>query len=112
MATTYDIKKHKKGDTWNGVTFSLEINSSPAVLNGASIRASFRDPNGDVRATMSTDDGGITITDADNGEFKMDKQLINWPAMTYKYDIEITFGSGDVKTYIAGTWPICQDITS
>ncbi len=110
MASTYDIKKHKKGDTWNGGTFTLEVNAAPADLTDAAITSTFRDPNGDPRATFSVDDG-ITITDAAAGEFKFDKQVINWPAATYIYDIQITFANGDVKTYIAGTWPICQDAT-
>ena len=56
-------------------------------------------------------DNGITITDAENGKFQIDEQIINIAAGNYKYDIRITFSDGNVKTWIKGDFLVICNIT-
>jgi hypothetical protein len=56
-------------------------------------------------------DGGITVVDAPNGIFTIDSRIVDLPVGTYKYDIQFTFPSGVVKTYVAGTMTIKEEIT-
>lgn len=110
--SNYDFKNHKKGDTFEGVAFTVTKNGSALDLTGASIRMQLREKSetGTLGATY-TDGDGITITDPTNGVFTFDKQIIDIRAQKYYYDIEITLASGDVKSYIYGTWTITQDVT-
>jgi len=110
----YNFKDHKKGDTFEGVTFEIKVNGSALDLTGASLKMELRalEKTGAIAATFTdSSSGGLTITDESNGIFKFDKQVIDITAQTYYYDIQITLASGDVKSYIEGTWNIVQDIT-
>lgn len=109
----YDIPDTKKGDTFIGVQFTLQVNAVLVDLTGASIRMHLKvDKNEGTPATLMLQTGdGITITDAVNGEFQVDPQIIDCPANCYYYDIEIEFPDDTVKTYIEGEWTITQDIT-
>lgn len=55
---------------------------------------------------------GLTISDATHGIFRIDSQIIDIPAFVYLYDIQISFPSGEVETYISGTWTITGDVSS
>jgi hypothetical protein len=111
---TYNFPNHIKGDTFNGVEFTLEVNSVAVDLTNASILMYLKKQKApcDVVASFSTDTTKITITDAVNGVFQFNNQIIDVPAATYDYDIQITLNNGNVKTYIKGTWTILQDITN
>ena len=109
-----DFDDHLKGDTWDGYDFQIldEITSVPISLVGATIRAMFRlQTNKNKVYEMSTAYGTITITDAANGKFGLDEQIINYDAGTYLYDIEVILASGQVKTRVGGKWTIKQDVT-
>ena len=56
---------------------------------------------------------GISLTDATNGIFKIDAFDLDdtFIAGTYFFDIEFTNGSGEIDTYIQGTFKITQDVT-
>ena len=110
----YNFKDHKKGDTFPGVSFKISVNGLPLNLTGASIKMQLREltPTGAVGATF-TDLAGITIdATPTSGIFVFDKQVIDIPAVLYYFDIQITLASGDIKTYIEGTWNITQDRTT
>jgi hypothetical protein len=101
-----------KGDTFEGVEFTLENNGSPVDLTGSSIEMMVKlVATGTSALTVSTPSSGLTITDASNGVFEFDEQIISIDAGQYVYDIEVTDVSGDVLTYVSGTWLICQDVT-
>jgi hypothetical protein len=104
------IKPQLKNDTFNGVRFTL----SPATdLTGASIRTQFRKggKKNQVEADLSIG-SGITVEDLVNGVFVWDEITpLDWDVATYNYDVQITFASGDVRTYIEGTMAVTQDTT-
>jgi hypothetical protein len=102
-----------KGDTFNEVTFELLINEEPYSLVDAVIRMQLRKEYGGIPALSltSVDNAGLTITNAINGLFKINKQIINICPYNYLYDIEIEFGDGSIKTYISGNFLIKSDVT-
>jgi len=55
---------------------------------------------------------GITVTDATAGEFKIDAFNVELSVGEYYYDIQFTNSSDVVKTYIAGTFNVLQDVTT
>lgn len=63
-------------------------------------------------ALSMTVGSGLTITSGSTGIFRIDNQIIDIPAFVYVYDIQITFPSGDIDTYISGTWTITGDVSS
>jgi hypothetical protein len=108
---TYNFPDHYKGDTFEGKVFSILINGTPANLNGASIKMDLRKNSKETTPLTLRLVTGSGITILGNGSFQIDPQVIDIPAEEYVYDIQITFLSGDVKTWVGGTWKILQDIT-
>jgi hypothetical protein len=82
----------KRGDTFAEVPFQINVNTVPLNLSGALIRMQLRtDYGGTVYLEFtSVNNDGITITNAANGEFKINETIIDLEAKAYKYDIEIT----------------------
>ena len=56
--------------------------------------------------TYSTSNAEITITDAVNGKFRFNKQIITLPVGRNKYKMRFTFSDGTVKIYMEGQWRI------
>lgn len=106
----YNFPDHIKGDTWNVTNFTINVNDNPKDLTSATIAMKIRDRNGILLKSLSTG-SGLTITDATAGKFKIDAQVLDISIGTHKYDIEITFPDGTVKTWIAGKITIIQDMT-
>jgi len=105
---------HIKGDTFDEVAFQLKINESAVNLTGATIRMQLRKSYSDTVAALSltsVSSAGITITNAANGEFKINTQIIDIEVYNYVYDIQITFSSGVVKTYVQGGFNITNEVT-
>jgi hypothetical protein len=113
-AATVILDNQYKGDTYDGVQFTLlGTGSVPIDLTGAAIKSQFRHLSKTGRIVKEVTDGaGITVSDAVNGIFQIDSFIIDWAAATYYYDIEITFLSGVVRTYIQGTLTTTQDVTN
>ena len=104
--------QHIKSDTFDEVDFQIKINDVEVDLTDTVIRMQLRKEYGGVVGLSLTSVGsaGITITDAVNGLFKINTQIINIPAFNYIYDIEFNF-DGEVKTYISGNFLIRNDVT-
>jgi hypothetical protein len=105
---------HIKGDTFDEVAFQLKINTTVVNLTGATIRMQLRKSYSDTVAALSltsVSSAGITITNATNGEFKINTQIIDIPVYNYVYDIQITLASGVVKTYVQGGFNITNEVT-
>jgi hypothetical protein len=111
MAYEYNFPDHIKGDTFNGVQFEVLVNTIALNLTGASIKMQMRYTPTSVSVKEFNTTSGITITDATAGKFKINKQIIDIAFKKYFYDIEITLQTGEVYTYIKGTWNILADIT-
>jgi hypothetical protein len=110
---SYTIPPALRGDTWPGIaSITIQTSGVPVSLSGANIKMQLReDIDSPVALELSTNNGGITITDPLNGVFQLPPQIIDVPFDTYNYDIQVTFPNGTVKTYLAGTWQITPDVT-
>jgi len=106
MADTYDFPDHESGDTFEGVTFTVLVNGVALDLTDATIVCTLS-ANGKVY-TPSTTGGELTITNDAGGIFTFDKQIISYCPATYSHEFKFTLNTGDVKTYIDGTWKITR----
>jgi hypothetical protein len=102
-----------KGDTFNLVNFEVKVNDVAVDLTDSVVKMQLRKEYCGVvgLSLTSVASAGITITDAPNGKFKINKQIIDIPAYNYIYDIEIHFDNNDVKTWVSGNFLILNDVT-
>jgi hypothetical protein len=109
----YDIPDHLRGDTWDGITsISLSKNDVPLILTGAKVLLQFRkEVDSPVALELSTDNGGITITDDLNGIISVPPVLITMRYGIYQYDLQVVLADGYTKTYMKGSWKIIGDIS-
>ncbi len=109
-----DLNDRIKNDTFSSVEFTLQDNLGAGIdITGASLQIQFRyrSKTGAIVKDIS-DSSGITVTDAANGVFEIDKFTpVDWEVDTYYYDVETTFASGDIKTYVWGEVKVIQDVT-
>lgn len=108
----YNFTEVVKGDVFDEKTLTITKGITPINLTGATIKMDIRiKPGYDYAKRLSTENSGITITNATGGVFKINKFICDIDAAVYRYDIQITFQNGDVKTYLAGTFTVLQDVT-
>lgn len=95
--------RHIKGTTFEAVKFAIDISETPIDLSEATIVMNLRKQNGGdvVLSLTSLNNKGITITDAINGCFEIDEQVIDIPVFNYIYEIGFDF-DGKIKKYISG----------
>jgi hypothetical protein len=117
MGNTYNIAKHRRGDTWPGIkAIGITINGSPIDLSDAQIDMELkRDYDYPAVLKLSTTTSTISVL-PQLSAFTILPQVIEIPPAIYKYDIQIkTHISSStlsaVNTYIEGTWEIYFDIT-
>ncbi|REK56941.1 MAG: hypothetical protein DWQ49_09545 [Bacteroidetes bacterium] len=114
----YNLRTHKTGDTFEGATFTVTVNAAPLDLTGATLEMSVlrndnKNPNvpkGKLVLQLDSGGNGLTITDAVNGIFDIDEQIINLGVGDYYYDIKFSLSDGSVKTYIGGCWTIVDKL--
>jgi hypothetical protein len=104
-----------KGDTFTGLKMTfydgVGEDKTPMDLTGVSIVIAFKKGAGQNTVfAFLTSDATITIPDPESGEIFLQPRLMDYPAMTYVFDVELTFLSGTVKTYFKGNWRVCQDV--
>ena len=104
--------EHYKGDTFKQIPMVYKLNDTPQNLTGAVIRMQLRKEKDGVSylELTSVANAGITITDAVNGAFKINTQVINIHAGNYIYDIEFNI-NGVIETLIKGDFIITNDVT-
>ena len=110
MATTWDWTI-TNNDTFDGAEFTITVNGSPLDLTSATIELQSRKKGTNELVWSIDTDDGITVTDAVNGVFEIDEQIISGEPGTFPYDIQITLSSGVIKTYVRGELTIERDYT-
>jgi len=102
-----------RNDTFQKVTFDIDRDGSPIDLTGATIRMMLRlnKTQASPDLSLSTAASGITITDAVNGLFEIDEQIISIDSAVYFHDMELDESGGEVNTLIEGTFTVTQDVT-
>lgn len=111
-----------RGDTFKGITFALfsqETEVDPEVpidLTGASFKMQVRqeaDSQAIVMTWDSTTVGDFAVLGVDNNQLKVMPKLVpaNAPSRACVYDLQITYPSGEVQTYVGGDFKIVKDVT-
>lgn len=102
-----------RGDTFKEYPFEILIDNVALNLTGAVIKMDIKKDACSLPALTltSVSNNGITITDAVNGEFKINQQIISIPAGNYQYDIQITLANGAVNTWVGGLFQVINTIT-
>ena len=111
---TYNIPRHRRGDTWDGInTLGIKVNGVPVNLSSAQVVMEFRE-NYDSPVALKLSTATSTISVLSNlSSIRVLPVLIDIPPATYKYDLQVTYTAPttSVKTYLEGTWEIYYDIT-
>ena len=107
---------------YQGSTFMQEFQwktgnpATPVDLTGFTARMQIRpkitDPT--IIATLTTENAGITFTDAVNGKFTMEISATDTSAMEFKnavYDLEMVMPGGRVKRLFGGGVTLSPEVT-
>jgi archaellin len=111
----YDFPTLYEGDTHDGlsitVTTTTGSTTTPVDLTNVTIAMQVRDRDDLTVLALDLAVGtGITKTNPTDGVFTIDPFTVP-TAGTYVYDIEFTYASGAVKTYMGGRLTSVADVT-
>ena len=100
-----------RNDTWSQV-FQIFANTVAVNLTGSTITIQVRKTASasSIDLTLSTADSSITIGGASFNQITLNKK-VTISAGSYVYDMNVTFPSSIVKTYVWGTFFVQEDIT-
>jgi hypothetical protein len=106
----YNVKIWRN-DSW-AQTFALLADTTPIDLSGCTILIQVRPTpsSASVVLELTTDDSSIGIGGVDNNQITLNK-IVDVAAGTYVYDMNVTFPSGEVKTYLWGNFIVTEDIS-
>jgi hypothetical protein len=107
------LKPHIKGDTFNGLCFTVTVNGTALDLTNIDINADFRlGSKTGCKVHKYSVGSGIVKTSAINGQFSLLKDyILNWDVGKWYFDVEFTYLDGKVKTYYSDILIIVQDVT-
>jgi|APGre2960657404_1045060.scaffolds.fasta_scaffold00086_25 hypothetical protein len=116
-STTADLRpaqynvKIWRNDSWSQV-FAILADTTAVNLSGCTILVQVRPTptSTSVVLTLSTANSTISIGGASLNQITFNK-IVDVAAGTYVYDMNVTFPSGEVKTYIYGNFIVQEDIT-
>jgi len=108
----YNIPKHRRGDTWDGIpSIGIKVNNVPVNLSGSVISMEFReDFDSPVVLTFSTLTSSIIIQNS-LSSIQIPPHLIDISPGIYKYDLQVVYPDTTTKTYMGGSWEIYFDVT-
>jgi hypothetical protein len=106
----YNVKIWRN-DSW-AQTFALLADTTPIDLSGCTILIQVRPTptSATIALTLSTADSTISIGGANRNQITLNKK-VDVTAGSYVYDMNVTFPSGEVKTYIWGNFIVQEDIS-
>lgn len=113
MAHTFNIPRHRRGDTWMGFNkIAITVDSIPINLSGCDIKIEFReDYDAPVALSLSTTTSTILIQPG-LSSITVPPLIVDIPPGTYKYDLQVTNNLlNTINTYMEGYWEIHFDIT-
>ena len=98
------MAKAVRGDSWQRAWIIADASGTPVNLTGASARLHVRDASGAKVAEASTTDSRLAF-DALAGRIDLvmpATAMAALPLGSYRFDLEVTFSNGIVKTYEHG----------
>ena len=106
----YDIKAYRN-DTLTKTFTVVDSTGSPVSFATAEIKMQVRPkPDGDVMMTLTEGDG-LTVSGAGNNVISISRVIDIQGCGFYYYDIQATFATGVVSTYVKGSFIVQKDIT-
>jgi len=117
MAVISLIPQYQGFEIWKGDDFTqvitATISGTPVNFTGYTLRMSVRNSTtNDVALQLETGGSGITATYL--GVITISMSATQTDALVnkdYKYDLEVTDGSGIIRTYLYGPIAVLTDIT-
>lgn len=107
LPATANYIAHRRGDTINTRTITMQQDGSPVDLTNIDIQVDFAYKDRRVERRVGS---GVTKSDPVNGEFEIDALQLDY-AGVWSYDVQLVYSDGTVKTIIAGTIEIVEDVT-
>lgn len=104
---TANYTAHRRGDTINARTITIQQDGSPLDITTVDVQADFTLRAQRIKRRVGN---GITKTDAANGVFRLDEFELQVPG-TWSYDIQLIYADGTVRTVLVGSIEIVQDVT-
>jgi len=98
-----------RNDTWQQV-FTLLSDTTPINLSGATVYIQVRKGCAGTLALTLTNGSGVTIGGVSNNQITVNK-LVDIDKGNYVWDMQVTFTSGVVKTYLEGDFIVYDDVT-
>lgn len=96
-----------KGDTFKKTLSFFDASNAPLDLSTASVKMQIRKKAGEPVLESISSGYGITVV---SNQVSIEK-MINIEKGTYRYDLEVTYASGIVRTYLSGLFKVSDDIT-
>jgi len=110
VPATYNITAYKN-DTLQLVFTFTDSSGAPIDLSTATMLMQVRKKAGDTVALALTEGNGLTVSGAGNNIVTISK-VISIAADIYQYDMQATFASGVIRTFIKGKFTVPADITN
>jgi hypothetical protein len=110
VPATYNITAYKN-DTLQLVFTFTDSTGAPINLSTATMLMQVRKKAGDTVALALTEADGLTVSGAGSNIVTISK-VISIAADIYSYDLQATFASGVVRTFIKGKFTVPADITN
>jgi hypothetical protein len=98
-----------RNDTWQQV-FTLLADTTPISLLGATVYIQVRKGCAGTLALTLTNGSGVTIGGVSNNQITVNK-LVDIDKGNYVWDMQVTFTTGVVKTYLEGDFIVYDDVT-
>jgi hypothetical protein len=106
----YNITAYRN-DTLQKTVSVVDSTGSPVSFATATMKMQVRTkPDGDVLLELTEGDG-LTVGGAGNNVITISKVVAIQGCGAYYYDIQATFSSGVVSTYLKGAFIVQKDIT-
>jgi len=111
----YDMPGVTRGDEWEGFGVAVLVNGVAPAVALTLVEIHFRATPGATGAPLaslsSANAAQIEITNAAASTYLVKEQTLALPAGRFYHDIQTTDINGVVKTYLAGTIKVTQDVT-
>jgi len=106
----YNIQAYRNDTLLKTITIT-DANGSPVSLATAAVVMQVKTkPDGDLLMTLSEGDG-LTVSGAGNNIITVSKVVSIDECGTYYYDVQASYASGIVSTYLRGAFNVIKDIT-
>lgn len=102
------IANHKRGTTWDGVSFTIIEDQVPLNLTGVQITADFKyDKSRATIFSFKTSNGTVLIPNPLTGVFLFKYDIpVDFPEAVYVFTVKMVFPDGRVEAEIFGNWKI------